>query len=139
MSSKRKIAIVCAVLICAAGVLWMVTTGQRPQTTYTYSQFLDQVHGGQVASVIVTRSNSGAVEATCRLKDGKTVRAVLPSDYRDALVAMQDKLVNIEIRNSSSGPFSLLINATPFFLLLGVWIFLMIRKFPNGPRLSALG
>jgi hypothetical protein len=89
--------------------------------------------------VIVTRSNSGAVEATCRLKDGKTVRAVLPSDYRDALVAMQDKLVNIEIRNSSSGPFSLLINATPFFLLLGVWIFLMIRKFPNGPRLSALG
>jgi len=61
MSSKRKIAIVCAVLICAAGVLWMATTGQRPQTTYTYSQFLDQVHGGQVASVIVTRSNSGAV------------------------------------------------------------------------------
>lgn len=139
MNSKGKILITCVVLICVAGVLWMATNGQGSLTTYTYSRFLDQVHSGQVASVVVIDSNSGAVEAACRLKDGKTVRTVLPSDYRDALVAMQDKLVNIEIRDSALGPFSLLIKAMPFLLLLGIWIYLMIRKFPNGPRQSALG
>jgi hypothetical protein len=48
------------------------------------------------------------------------------------MVAMQDKLVNVEIRDSSSGPLRLFRSATPFFLVLGVWIFLVIRKFPNG-------
>src|SRR5690348_6262535 len=128
MGSKGKTAITCAILVCVAGALWIATAGKRSLTSYTYSEFLDQVHSGQVASVVVIGSNSGAVEATCRLKDGKTVRTVLPSDYRDALVAMQDKLVNIEIRDSSSGSFSLLINAAPFLMLLGIWIYLMIRK-----------
>lgn len=133
MNSKAKITIICAVLICVAGVLWMATTSQRSLTTLTYSQFLEKVRTGQIASVIVMGSDSGAIQAICRLKDGNAVRTVLPSDYRDAMVAMQDKLVNVEIRDSSSGPLRLFINATPFFLLLGVWIFLMIRKFPNGP------
>jgi hypothetical protein len=80
--------------------------------------------------------NSGAIQAICRLKDGNAVRTVLPSDYRDALVAMQNKLVNVEIRDSSSGSLRLVMKATPFFLLLGVWILLAIRKFPNGPGQS---
>jgi hypothetical protein len=76
MPSKGKIAITCTALICVAGVLWMATTGQRSLATYTYSQFLDQVHSGQVASVIVIGNNSAGVEATCRLKNGKSVRIV---------------------------------------------------------------
>lgn len=133
MHSKTKIAIICAVLICVAGVLWMATTSRRSLTTLTYSQFLEKVRTGQIASVIVMGSNSGAIQATCRLKDGNAERTVLPSDYRDAMVAMQEKLVSVEIRDASSGPLQLVMNATPFLVLLGVWIFLMIRKFPNGP------
>ena len=138
MNSKAKIAIICAVLTCVAGVLWMATASERSLTTLTYSQFLEKVRTGQIASVIVMGSTSGAIQAICRLKDGNAVRTVLPSDYRDAMVTMQDKLVNVEIRDSSSGPLRLFINATPFFLLLGVWIFLTIRKFPNGFRQSVL-
>ncbi|MBI3683888.1 MAG: hypothetical protein HY235_26230 [Acidobacteria bacterium] len=89
--------------------------------------------------MVVIGGNSGAIPAICRLKGGNTVRTVLPSDYRDAMVEMQDKAVNVEIRESSSGPLRLFINATPFFLLLGVWIFLLIRKFPNGPGQGVLG
>lgn len=138
MKSKSNIAIVCAVLICLTGVLW--TTGsRRGLTKLTYSQFLEQVRAGQVASVIVVGSNSGAAQATCRLKGGNTVRTVLPSDYRDAMVAMQDKLVNVEIQESSSGALRSFINAAPCLLLLGVWIVLVIRKFPNGPRQGVLG
>jgi ATP-dependent Zn protease len=131
MSSKGKIAITCALLVCVAAVLWMTTTSQRSLTTYTYSQFLDQVHSGKIASVVVIVSNSGAVEATCQMKDGKTARTVLPSDYKDALQAMQAKLVNVEIRDSLSEPLRFFMNAIPFLLLLVAWAVLMLRKSPN--------
>lgn len=138
MNSKARLAIICAVLICVAAILWMASAGQRSLTTLTYSRFLEKVRTGQIASVIVMGSNSGAIQAICRLKDGKAARTVLPSDYRDAMVAMQDNQVNVEIRDSSSGPLRLFMNASPFLLLLSVWIFLMIRRFPNGPRRSVL-
>ena len=129
--NSKAVAIICAVLICVAGILWMAT-GQRSLATVTYSQFLENVRTGQIGSVIVMGSNAGAIQAICRLKDGHAVRTVLPSDYRDAMVAMQDELVNVEIRDSSSGSYRLFINAAPFLLLLGVWIFLLIRKSPSG-------
>lgn len=132
MNSKATIAIICVVLISVAGAWWLATS-QRSLTPLTYSQFLEKVRNGQVASVIVMGSNSGAIQAICLLKDGRAERTVLPADYRDAMVAMQDKLVSIEIRESSSGSLQLMMNAAPFLLLLGVWIFLITRKFPNGP------
>ena len=133
MTSKARTMIICTAAVCLAGLLWMAADSRGSQTRLTYSQFLEQVRAGQVAGVIVIGSNSGATQATCRLKDGNTVRTVLPADYRDAMVAMQEKLVNVEIQDSSSGPLRFFTNATPFFLLLGVLIFFMIRKFPNGP------
>lgn len=136
--SKPKIAILCAVLMCTVGVVWLATANRRSLTNLTYSQFLQEVRMGQVASVILIERNSGAVQATCKLKAGNTVQTVLPSHYKDALMAMQDRQVNIEIRGSSE-PLRLLMNATPFLLLLGVWIFLMIRKLPNSPRQTLTG
>jgi len=138
MNWKTKLTIVCAMLICLIGTVWITTPSQRSSNTLTYSQFLQKVRAGQVASVIVMGSNSGAVQAICRLKDGNTERTVLPQDYRDAMLAMQDKLVNVEIRDSSSEARRLFISALPFFLLLGLWIVLVIRKFPNGRFLRPL-
>jgi cell division protease FtsH len=138
MKSKEKIAIVCAVVICLAGVLW--TTGRRRGLTkVTYSEFLEQVRAGRVASAIVIGGNSGGTPVTGVLKDGNAVRTVLPADYRDAMAAMEDKLVNVTIQDSSSGPVRTLISAAPFLVLLGVWILLVIGKFPNGPRRGVLG
>jgi ATP-dependent Zn protease len=129
--SNKRIAAICAVLLCAAGFLWWIGSGQRSLATLSYSRFLEEVQSGQVASVVVFGGNSGAIEATCQLKDGKTVRTVLPWDYRDALQAMQDKLVNIEIRNSPA-PSRIFWNSAPFLALLALWIALMISKSPNG-------
>jgi len=128
---KKRIAVICAVLLCAAGFFWWIGSGQRSLTTVSYSRFLEEVRAGQVAGVVVFGSNSGAIEATCQLKDGKTVRTVLPWDYRDALQAMQDKLVNIEIRNSPA-PSRIFRNSAPFLVLLALWIVFMIFRFPDG-------
>jgi hypothetical protein len=52
------------------------------------------------------------------------------------LVAMQDRLVNIEIRDSSSEPLQLFMKALPFVLLLGAWVVMMFRKFPTSLKPS---
>ena len=61
--------------------------------------------------MIIDASRSGASRATGRLKDGGVMQSVLPADYRDAIAAMQDKLVDIEIRDASSRWLPLLGNA----------------------------
>lgn len=134
---KFKGVLVGAILVCGAAVLWLADK-QRAEPTLTYSQFLASVESGQVASVTILSSNSGAVRADCGLTDGSVVQTVLPSDYRDALRTMQEKSVNIEIRDSSSDPLRLLINTTPFFVLLAAWFFMM-RRMRNGPRQGLLG
>jgi cell division protease FtsH len=139
MKSNAKMVIIVAVLICLAVFSWMTLSNTRgqTQTKVTYSQFLQQVQAGQVASVVI-EPGSQANPVICRLKDGNNVRTVLPSDYRDAIAAMQNKLVNIEIQDPASGWIPLLVNATPFLLLLGFWIFMMGRL-RNGPRRGSLG
>jgi ATP-dependent Zn protease len=129
--TKRRVGIICAVLICAAGVWWLATASRRSPATSSYTEFLQGVRAGQVASVIVFGSNTGAVQVTGRLKDGSSMRTVLPADYRDALAAMQERRVEIEIRDASSEPLRLMTNAMPFLLLLGFWVILMLRKLPR--------
>ena len=123
--------LVCAVLLCMAIGLWLATAGRRSADTLTYSQFLQEVRAGRVASVIIQGSNAWALHAAGSTQDGQTVRTVLPADYQDALRAMEEKQINIEIRDSFSEPLQLLRNVTPFLLLLGVWMFLIILRFPK--------
>src|SRR6266851_3928024 len=106
MKPNTKSVVICAALICLAVVCWMAFGNGRSQTKVTYSQFLQQVRAGQVVNVIIVAGSSGAAQVTCRLKDGAAVRTVLPSDYRDAMAAMQDKLVNIKYRTPLRGDSS---------------------------------
>ena len=138
MSSKGRTAVFWVVLVCVGATLWMVVSGRHTEPTMTYSQFVASVESGKVASVTIIGSNSGAARATCRLTDGSTVRTLLPSNYGDALRVMREKQVSVEIRDITSDPLRLLLNTTPFLVLLGFW-FLMMRKLRNGPRQGLLG
>ena len=129
----KMIAILSVVLISLAAALWFAKERGRDRAYSSYSEFLRQVRAGQVTSVIIDASKSRASRATGRLKDGGIMQSVLPADYRDAIAAMQDKLVDIEIRDASSGWLPLLGNATPFLLLLALWFF-MLQRMRNGTR-----
>jgi ATP-dependent Zn protease len=132
MSAKVKTTILCVVLICVAGVLWTSSTSNGSLPTLSYSQFLEKVRTGEVASVVVMGGNSGAVQAICRLRNGDAERTVLPPGYRDALMAMEGKSVDVEIRDSSSGPREVVMKGAPFLVPLGVWVILLIGGFPKG-------
>ncbi|MGP0071989.1 MAG: ATP-dependent metallopeptidase FtsH/Yme1/Tma family protein [Bryobacteraceae bacterium] len=137
MSSKSKImiALLAAALVCAFILAWAVAGRRGGEPAISYSQFLQQVQAGRVAEVKIWADNSGADAASVRLKDGTTARTVLPSHYSVALDAMQRAMVNVVIQDASTNPTRLLINATPFLILLAFWVFFMTQGRPLlGPR-----
>jgi len=121
-----KKVVLCLVAIgFAVALRWMAVDAGTRSPGATYSQFLNEVRQGKVDMVTIAPGNSGANPATYRTKDGNTSRTVLPTDYRDAIAAMQGGSVNIEIQDTSSGLQRMLLNAIPFLILLGIWLFMM--------------
>jgi len=111
-----KIAMFVASVVLAAGQA-------LPATAHiSYTQFLQHVRAGEVASAVIT-SGRAAAPVTARLRDGRAIDTVLPGDYDHALTLMQERNVDVEI---VAAPLSLW-NAVPFGLLLAVWLILLWR------------
>jgi cell division protease FtsH len=127
MNARAKGIIFYAVLIGVAALLWAVVRNGSNPPKATYSQFLQQVQAGQVSRATIETEHTGANPVTYSLKNGSQARSVLPRDYRDALETMRQKMVNIEIQDASSQWIRVLLNASPFLVLLGFWVFMMNR------------
>jgi len=125
MNPKVKGVVFYVVLIGVAALLWTVIRNPPNPVKATYTQFLQQVQSGEVTSATIVASNSGANQIAYSVKDGRQARTVVPTDYRSVLEAMQEKMVNIEIRDASSQWLGM--NAFPFLALLGFWVFMMSR------------
>jgi ATP-dependent Zn protease len=128
-----------AVAVCLAGVLWTMSRQGRPELSgspLTYSQFIHAVRSGEVDRVIVFENVQGIPHANSHSKDGRSLHTMLPSDYRDALVAIEEAHASVEIRDSSWDIPRILSRTGPFLLLLSVWgILLGVRKLrPSGAR-----
>ena len=135
MSSNMKSLMFWGVLIAVAVLMFgtVRSNGTRMQRV-SYSEFLRDIDTGSVVSAKI-RGGSTASAVTIVRKDGSTVRTFLPADYREELSAMQAKGVSIEIEEGdSTGWPSVLINASPFLLLLGFWIFMMRHLQSKGQR-----
>jgi ATP-dependent Zn protease len=116
------------VLIGVGALLWAVIQNKPRPANATYSQFFQQVQAGQISKAIVLAAQAGANQVIYSLKDGSQVNSVLPSDYRDAPEAMQQRMVDIEIRDASTQWIRVLLNAGPFLVLLGFRVYIMRRK-----------
>jgi len=135
-----KLRIVVFVVVLIGVAVLMALVGDRTdgsKTKATYSEFLQQVQAGEVKTATIAVSETGASSVTYRLKSGSEWLTIIPQNYQEALAAMQNKLVNIEIRDAQSQRTRVLLNATPFLLLLSFWVVMMIwmRKNPNFPRM----
>jgi ATP-dependent Zn protease len=134
MTQKTNRIVFWSVLAVVAATLVIVVRQGRSQPKITYSEFMTRVQAGEVAkATIEVAARSGADQIDYTLKNGSRVKTVVPSDDREALAAMREKLVNVEIRDASSSPLRLLANASPFLLLLAVWVVMMRLKIQ--PRL----
>jgi cell division protease FtsH len=99
----------------------------------TYSQFLDQVDGGNVQKVTFSgdmRSGTNQISYTTRSGQSATITA--PMD-RDLINILRAKNVEIVQEEPSSGISlgAILMNFLPVILIIGFWLFIM-RQMQGG-------
>ncbi|HEX4381067.1 MAG TPA: ATP-dependent metallopeptidase FtsH/Yme1/Tma family protein, partial [Candidatus Acidoferrum sp.] len=116
------------VLMVVATLVGAIVKTRSAQATTTYSQFLQQVESGQVRSAVIAATREDANRVTYELTRGGTLQTVVvPSDYRKILDLMQQKMVDIDIRDGDLQWPRIVMNASPFLILLAVWFVMMGR------------
>ena len=109
------------------------SSSQQASTTVTYSEFLNEVERGDIASVSIDGERLKATRA-----DGQVVRTVMPVD--DKFVdRLRDAGVEIDAKpQEQSFSMSLLSIFGPFLLLMAL-LFFMMNRMQGGGRGGALG
>jgi len=138
VNSNIKTAVFWVVLICVIILLvTVVRTGKgRAEKQITFTEFVDQVKDKKVKEVTIAGNEVHGV-----YQDGQTgLRTMIPTNYPALYDELNQNGVNIEIKDSNSNPwFSLLVQASPFILLLAFWIFMMRQMQSGGNKALSFG
>jgi cell division protease FtsH len=120
-------------------LLWQVVRAAktRPDKAISFTEFVSDVEAGKVKKVSI----SNGVDVKGSYKDNSAdLHTLIPANYPDIYKILQDKGVEIEIKEASgSGWVSVLINASPFILLLAFWIFMMRQMQSGGNKALSFG
>jgi len=135
LNNIRNIAfwVVLFVLVLALFNLFSGNQSTMNSRTITYSDFIERVEKGEVASVVLDGE-----QVLIRGTDGQQYVTVKPEseEITEKLIA-NDVEVKVE-RQQQSGFFSILSLWLPFLVLIGIWIFFMNRM-QGGGKGGALG
>ena len=137
MNSTVKTAVFWVVMLCTLILLWRViqTGGGAAEEVLTYSEFYQEVKAGNVRSVTIAGN-----QITGKLRGDENLRTTIPSDYPGIIDVLQEAGVAIEVKESSTPAWlSFLINASPFILLFGFWIFMMRQMQAGGNKALSFG
>jgi cell division protease FtsH len=138
VNSTVKTAIFWVVLICVAVLLFaVVRTGQgRKEAEINFTEFLNRVQASEVKEVTITGNDVHGVFANQNLG----LHTVIPTNYPDVYKLLTDKGVQVNIKDASSGNWvSILLNASPFIVLLAFWIFMMRQMQSGGNKALSFG
>jgi cell division protease FtsH len=138
VNSTVKTAVFWVALLCTAILLWrVVQTGSTPrEEQLNYTQFVQAVKDGKVSKVTITNGDQVAGE----MSGGGKLTTVLPSDYPNSIALLEDNGVVITVERSATPPWlSFLLNASPFILLFGFWIFMMRQMQAGGNKALSFG
>jgi len=139
VNSNIKTAVFWVVLICVAVLLFaVVRTGQgRKEQQITFTEFMDKVQQGGVKDVTISGNE---VHGTYQQNPNTGLHTLIPTNYPDVYKLLQDKGVNVEIKDASSGNWiSILLNASPFIVLIAFWIFMMRQMQSGGNKALSFG
>ena len=124
-------------MLCTAILLWrVIQTGSAAGVELlTYSEFYQEVKAGNVRSVTIAGN-----QITGKLRGDESLRTTIPSDYPGIIDVLQEAGVAIEVKESNTPAWlSFLINASPFILLFGFWIFMMRQMQAGGNKALSFG
>ena len=109
-------------------------TPQGAHKEIVYSEFLEAVEQGRVASVTIKGD-----KVTGRFTDGRPFKTVLPADP-EVVPLLRSKGVRIAAKSDET-PFlqSFLISWVPILVLIGMWIFFMRQMQAGGGKAFSFG
>ncbi|HCC59329.1 MAG TPA: cell division protein FtsH, partial [Solibacterales bacterium] len=125
-------------MICVLVLLWTVVHQghSKPEKAITYTELMKQIDSGTVKNVVISGTEAHG-DYTDNLA---TFKSQLPSNYQDVVKALDEHKINLEFKDSSSTPWmSVLINVSPFILLLAFWIFMMRQMQSGGNKALSFG
>jgi cell division protease FtsH len=138
VNSNIKTLIFWVVLICVAVLLFaVVRTGQGiKEDPISFTQFLEKVKAGDVKEVIIADRDVHGVYQNPQ----QGFHTQVPANYPPLYDLLNDKKVNVNIKDTSSGGWvSILLNASPFIVLLAFWIFMMRQMQSGGNKALSFG
>ena len=131
MNSTVKTVVFWLVIVLSGVLLWQVVKAGSSGTKereINFSEFLSQVDQSNVTEVTMIGQ-----EVRGKFKNDKAgFHTTVPANYPDMYKILQDKKVNITVKDPASGGWpSWLLNLAPFVLLGALW-FIMIRQMQSG-------
>ena len=138
MNSTVKTIVFWVVMLATALLLWQVVKSGNPtkEKELNFSQFMDNVDQGKVREITIY----GQSEVRGQLSDNTHLKTVVPSNYADLVKILRDKNVVINVKESSNSSWvNILVNASPFILLIGFWIFMMRQMQTGGNKALSFG
>jgi len=139
VNSNIKTLLFWVILVCLALLLFVVVrSGQgRRETAIDFTDFMSKVKEQQVKHVTI--ETSGEVHGDYRNSDTGFSTQV-PPNYPSLYDQLQDKGVDVKMDNSSNGGWvSMLVNISPFIVLLAFWIFMMRQMQSGGNKALSFG
>jgi cell division protease FtsH len=138
VNSAVKNIIFWVVMAVTAVLIWAVvksSTGEKV-ADLSFTQFTTAVNKDDVREVTIV---GGDVTGTYK-KDSSHFKATIPSNYPDLYKTLQDKNVNVTIKdNSGNSWMTWLANGLPMILILGLWIFIMRQMQSGGNKALSFG
>jgi cell division protease FtsH len=138
VNSAVKNIIFWIVMAVTALLIWAVvrsSTGERVRDL-TFTEFTNEVNKDNVRDVTITGTD---VTGTFK-KDNSHFKTTIPANYPDLYKTLQDKNVNVNIKDTSGSSWmTWLANGLPMILILGLWIFIMRQMQSGGNKALSFG
>jgi len=136
VNSTLKSLLFWMVLVVVVVLVWnLSTTFQKGDRTISFSDFIQWVDSGQVASVTITGS-----EVTGVTKMNENFRTYAPTQYDNLAGKLIDRNIAVTAKAEAASPWaSLLYSWAPILLMIGFWIFLMRQMQSGGNKALSFG
>jgi cell division protease FtsH len=115
-------------MIVLVGLVWNFSSRfQRPEMTLSFTEFVNWVDSGTVASVQITGNEVRGVS-----QNKEKFYTYVPAQYEGLVNHLLEKKVIVQAKEPSASPWAaLLLSWAPILLLIGFWIFFM-RQVQSG-------
>ena len=137
MNSTLKSLLFWMVLVVVGVLLWQFSANyQQRDSVISFSEFMEKVNGGQVASVTITGSEvTGVYKAA-----NETFKTYAPAQYDGLANKLIDKGVSVTAKEPSASPWATIFYSwAPILLMIGFWIFLMRQMQSGGNKALSFG